>query len=72
MKIRVKVKPNARTNEVKKLDENYYEVRVTVPTEKGKANKKVIEVLSEYLRLPKSKIAIKSGEKSREKVIEIV
>ena len=66
------MKPNARLNEIKKIAENYYEVRVTVSPEKGKANKKVIEVLSEYLRVPKSKIAIKSGEKSREKLIEIV
>lgn len=71
MKIRVKVKPNARLNEIKKIAENYYEVRVSVPPEKGKANKKVIEVLSEYFRIPKSKIAIKSGQKSREKLVEL-
>jgi uncharacterized protein len=45
-RIKVKVKPNSRSNEVKELDKDYYEVKVSVPPEKGKANKKVIELLS--------------------------
>ncbi len=71
MKITVKVKPNAKKNEVKKIDENYYEIRVTVVPEKGKANKKVVELLSKELKVPKSKIKLIKGETSREKVFEI-
>jgi hypothetical protein len=69
--IRVKVKPNAKKDEVKQLESDYFEVRVTVPPEKGKANSRVIELLSKYLKIPKSKIKLKKGEKSREKVFEI-
>lgn len=71
MIIRVKVKPNAKKDEVKQLESDYFEVRVTVPPEKGKANSRVIELLSKYLKIPKSKIKLKKGEKSREKVFEI-
>ncbi len=71
MRIRVKVKPNAKKEEIKKIEEDYYEVRVTVVPEKGKANKKVIEVLSKYFKVPKSRISLVRGETSREKVFEI-
>jgi uncharacterized protein len=71
MIIKIKVKPNAMSNEVKKLGENYYEVKVTVVPEKGKTNAKVIEALSKYFRVPKSSIEIRSGGKSREKVIKL-
>ncbi len=71
MIIRVKVKPNAKKDEVKQLESDYFEVRVTAPPEKGKANSRVIELLSKHLKIPKSKIKIKKGEKSREKVFEI-
>jgi uncharacterized protein (TIGR00251 family) len=71
MRINVKVKPNAKQNQIKKLGENSYEVRVTVPPEKGKANKKVIEMLSKEIGVPKSKIKLIRGETSREKVFEV-
>lgn len=71
MKIKVKVKPNAKKNEVKKIEEGYYEIRVTVVPEKGKANKKVIELLSKELKVPKSRIKLIRGETSKEKIFEI-
>ncbi len=71
MQIKVKVKPNSKKNEIKEIEKNYYEIRVTVIPEKGKANKKVIELLSKYLKVPKSKIKLIRGETSREKVFEI-
>ncbi len=71
MKIKVKVKPNAKKNEVKKIEEDFYEIRVTVVPEKGKANKKVIELLSKELKVPKSRIKLIRGETSKEKIFEI-
>ena len=72
MRIKVKVKPNAKKDEIKKVDTDYYEVRVTVVPEKGKANKRVIEMLSKHFKVPKSKIRLIRGETSREKVFEIL
>jgi len=71
MRIKIKAKPGSRSNEIKKLDEDYYEVRVTAPPEKGKANEKVIELMAEYLGVPKSRISILKGHMYKEKILEI-
>ncbi len=70
-RIKVKVKPNARKEEIKKLDKDYFEVKTTVVPEKGKANKRVIELLSKYFKIPKSRIKLVKGETSREKIFEL-
>lgn len=72
MKIKVKVKPNARENSVKQLDDGSYEVKVSVPPEKGKANEKVVELLAKHFKIPKSHIKIIKGETGREKAVEII
>ncbi len=71
MKIQVKVKPNAKKEELKQIRDNYFEIKITVVPEKGKANKRVIELLSKYFKVPKSKIKLIRGETSREKLFEI-
>jgi uncharacterized protein (TIGR00251 family) len=71
LKIKVKVKPNSRENTVKEISKDYYEVRVTVPPEKGKANERVIKLLSDHLGIAKSRILIEKGQKSKEKIVEI-
>lgn len=71
MKIKIKVKPGSSKNEVKKIEENFYEVRTTTIPEKGKANEKVIELLSDFFDIPKSKIRIVKGQTSREKEVEV-
>lgn len=71
MKISVKVKPNARENSIKQLENGSYEVRVSVPPEKGKANDKVIELLAKELRIAKSRIIFIKGETSKEKLFKI-
>jgi len=72
VRIKVKVKPGASENEVKKIDEYLYEVRTTTIPEKGKANEKVVELLSDFFDVPKSKIKIIKGQASREKEVEVV
>ncbi len=71
MKITVKVKPNARGNSIKETGLNTYDIRVSVPPEKGKANEKVIELLAKFLKIPKSAINLRSGSTSRNKIFEI-
>ena len=72
MRIKVKVKPGAGRNEVKKLSPDSFEIKVTVPPEKGKANEKVIELIAKYFNKPKSCVNIIKGETFRQKVIEIL
>ncbi len=72
MTIYIKVKPGASRNEIIKKDENHWEVFVTVTPQKGKANKAVIDILAKELGVPKSRISIKQGLKSKLKAVEIL
>jgi uncharacterized protein (TIGR00251 family) len=71
MKFKIIVKPNARKNEVMQNTDGTLVVRVAVPPIEGKANEKVIEVLSEYLNKPRRSISIVSGFKGKNKIIEV-
>lgn len=70
MKISVKVKTNARKARVEEKDRIVC-VWLDVPPVEGRANKRLVELLSEYYGKPKSLIAIKSGLKSRNKTVMI-
>lgn len=70
MKISVSVKPNAKQNKIEKSDTGYLVWTQAPPTE-NKANNAVIELLAEYFNIPKSKINIVAGFKSRKKIIEL-
>jgi len=72
MKITVKVKPNSKRTSVEKEESGQYMVRVNVPPKEGLANRAVIEALSEYFSIPKSRIEILHGQKGKMKVVEIV
>ncbi len=71
MRISVKVKPNARENTINEVAPGSFEVRVSVPPEKGKANKKVLDLLARHFHTAKSNIELISGETNKEKVFEI-
>ena len=71
MKVAVSVKTNSKVESVEKVSDHEYTVRVNVPPVEGKANKRIIELLSEYFDVPKSKISLVNGEKSKKKVFEI-
>lgn len=71
MKITVIVKPNAKEEKVEKIDANSYKIFTKEPAKENKANIAVIELLSEYFHVPKSRISIIQGMKSRHKIIEI-
>lgn len=82
--LEVRVTPNAKFNKVL-IDEDDsntdtesrgvsdYKVRVyvTVTPEDGKANSQVIKLLAKELKIPKSKINIIKGLKSKQKVVVI-
>ncbi len=70
MKISIRVKTNAKTARIEAKDNILY-VWLDVPPVEGKANKRLVELLSEYYGKPKSLISIKSGLKSRNKVVTI-
>lgn len=71
MKITVAVKPNSKKELVEEMPDGSYTVRVNVPPVDGKANERVIELLSKHFKQPKSLITLVSGPKSKKKVFTI-
>ncbi|MCD6578978.1 DUF167 domain-containing protein [bacterium] len=71
MKIKVKVIPRAKINKIENLDDKSYRVHLTSPPLDGKANALLIKLLSKYFHISKSKVTIISGEKSRNKTVEV-
>ncbi|OFZ29517.1 MAG: hypothetical protein A2622_07255 [Bdellovibrionales bacterium RIFCSPHIGHO2_01_FULL_40_29] len=71
MKVTVHVKPHARKESVEKSADGSYIMKVNVPPIEGRANERVIEILSQELKIPKSRIKLVTGHKSKRKVFLI-
>ncbi|NIO44276.1 MAG: hypothetical protein GTN36_01840 [Candidatus Aenigmarchaeota archaeon] len=71
MKISVIIVPNSKEPEIIKVSESSYKIKIDAPALKNKANKRLIEVLSEYFKVSKSSISIIKGLKSKNKIIKI-
>jgi uncharacterized protein (TIGR00251 family) len=72
MLIRVYVTPNAREARVVRVSEDYFEVRVDKRAAGGRANRRLLEILSEHFNVPKSRITILKGTKTRNKTIQVI
>jgi len=68
MKYSVSVKFNKDFIEV---DGNDISVGITARPEKGKANEEIIKKLAGHFRVPRNRVKIISGLKSKNKIIEI-
>ncbi len=68
--IKIKVIANSKTESIEKMS-NIIKIKVTARAIDGNANKAVIKMLAKKLKLPKSSILIKKGEKSRLKTLII-
>ena len=71
MIINVKVITRAKKTEVKQ-EGDLFKVYVKAPPVEGKANKEVIEVLSEHFGVKKTSIEIIRGKTSRNKTVKIL
>lgn len=71
MLIRVKVFPNSKKDEIKMKREDSFEILVKEKAEGGRANEKVLEILSSYFKIPKNKFMLIRGGKQRNKIFEI-
>ncbi len=68
--ITVKVIPKSSKNSVQ-FENNVLRVHLNTPPVDGKANKALLELLAEVLRVSKSSIEIIHGEKGRNKLVKI-
>ena len=69
--IEVKVIPNSKKRIVIK-DNEKFKVYVKKPAVDNKANEDAVELLAEFFNVKKSNIKIVKGEKSRNKLIEVL
>lgn len=70
MRITVLAHPRSKFEKVIE-HEGVYNCYFNVAPERGKANEKVTEMLSDYFKKPKSKIKMIFGKTSRQKLFEI-
>lgn len=70
MRISVRLKPKSKEEKIEKAD-NYYIAYIKEQPIENRANIALIKLLSKYFNVPKSKINIRAGIKSRNKIIEI-
>ncbi len=69
--ISVSVKPQAQKESVTQISASAVQVSVRAPAHEGKANRAVIELLSDYFSVPKSKVKIIRGERARKKIVSV-
>jgi len=71
MKIEVCVHANSKSQRTDRTPDGIMHIYVREPAVEGKANRVVVEVLSELYKTPKSSINLIHGIKSKKKIFEI-
>ncbi len=69
--LNVKVTPKASSNKIGKIFNNCLKIYVTAAPEAGQANKVVIELLADLLKISKNSIFITQGLTSQNKIISL-
>ncbi|GHU01017.1 hypothetical protein FACS1894186_2940 [Alphaproteobacteria bacterium] len=69
--VRVRVVPKAAADSAEALPDGSWRVRVRAAPEDGKANAAVLRVLALALGVPKSRLSVKRGQASRDKLVEV-
>lgn len=71
MRIYVKVSPRSSKNEVTKIAEGEYKVKLTAPPVDGQANDMLIKVLADHFHVGRSSLKIVGGKSAKIKIIDI-
>lgn len=71
MKVTVQVKPNSRKESVEPMADGSLLVRANAPPVEGAANERVIELLAEHFKVPKSHIELVAGHRGKRKIFAI-
>ena len=70
--IRIYAQPRASKNEVTGVHDDAIKIKITSPPGDGAANSLLIQFLSKRLGISKSRISLVSGDRSRNKVVNVV
>jgi uncharacterized protein (TIGR00251 family) len=71
MRIYIKVSPRSSKNEVVKISDGEYKVRLTAPPVDGAANDALIKLLSQHFKVSKSEVVIVGGKTAKIKMVDI-
>lgn len=69
--LNVKVTPNASRNRIGSIFNNSLKIYVTAVAENGQANKFVLNLLAEKLRINKNSLCITQGATTQQKIVSI-
>lgn len=69
--LRLYVQPGAKRTEIVGLVGDELKIRLAASPIEGRANTSLLKYLSQLFQVPKSKVVLKFGEKSRHKVVVI-
>jgi uncharacterized protein YggU (UPF0235/DUF167 family) len=65
------VTPGARETRIRRVEQGDVRIGVAVRATEGKANRALLGFLSARLDVPRSRLSIRHGERSRHKVVEV-
>ena len=71
LQIRLHVQPRAKRCEISGVHNGALKIKVTAPPVDDAANRAVIEYLADRLGIPRSRLSILSGARSRNKILDI-
>ena len=71
IRLEVKITPGSSLNQIVGFRDDILHVKIAAPPVRGKANKELIDFLSDVLGIRKSCVSILKGETSHHKVISI-
>lgn len=69
--LHIKVKPNSRQQTLQTAEDGSLVICLKSPPVDGKANDELIKLLAKEFKVPKSSVRIKSGQSSKQKLVEI-
>lgn len=69
--LKVVVKTGAKTAGIEEIEGDTVKLKLTAYPRDGAANKELIEMLSEILNVPKSRLEIIKGKTSRHKIVKL-
>jgi len=67
----VHVQPGARRSEIAGLHGDRLKIRIAAPALDGRANDALVAFIAGELRIPKARVAVIKGERSREKLLAV-
>jgi len=71
VRLRVRVVPRARRDALARDERGDLRAHLTAPPVDGAANRALIALLADRLRLPKSAFVVERGERGRDKVVAV-